>query len=582
MTPRVHVVSHGPHCLDGVAAAVAVARYYEGEAEVVPHFASNSEVDAVLRGLVRDPSRPEELWITDISWKEPDTDAHLARLAADGMRIHWVDHHRTALERFRTGEVRVPFAERVLSEEYAASRLVYEHLARKLAAEGRTAPRFAAFAPVVAMADDNDRWLHRVPGSRELAWVVRALGPDAYPDLLAIDERVTYTPRMEAARARVGAEIARSLAVARASRVERRVGGLTLVSAVCDGHPSEVADAWGRETPGAVFALYDAKSLTVSLRRSPDATVDLSRSRAPSAAAATRRPQAASCPSCGERSPSSWRTRWQRSWHEARPHAHRARRARPRAHDRLLPPPRAASRRPRPHGPRRDAGRLAQRAARPPDVRAGVLRGGGPPTACALHPPAPGLCARVARRGRRRRGRCTPRRRARARADRWRPRGGLLLPGARSRRQRRRVLPRSADRSDATCRGNGAAAGTRDPAVMHPRDPTSAPSAPTSIASTEPPGPCRSTLASLRRAHLGTTPRADRLLFVPTSPTRPRRHAGTRGPRERSRTLVVAGGLRRTTRSVSTAAPFYKRSPALSSRKDSARRFFGGQRGRGL
>src|SRR5579875_3837906 len=123
MTPRVHVVSHGPHCLDGVAAAVAVARYYEGEA------------DAVLRGLVRDPSRPEELWITDISWKEPDTDAHLARLAADGMRIHWVDHHRTALERFRTGEVRVPFAERVLSEEYAASRLVYEHLARKLAAE---------------------------------------------------------------------------------------------------------------------------------------------------------------------------------------------------------------------------------------------------------------------------------------------------------------------------------------------------------------------------------------------------------------------------------------------------------------
>jgi oligoribonuclease NrnB/cAMP/cGMP phosphodiesterase (DHH superfamily) len=276
MTPRVHVVSHGPHCLDGVAAAVAVARYYEDRADVVPHFASNSEVDAVLRGLARDPSRPEELWITDISWKEPETDAHLTELATRGMRIHWVDHHRTALERFRAGAVRVPFADRVLSEEYAASRLVYEHLARRLAAEGRTAPRFAAFAPVVAMADDNDRWLHRVPGSRELGWVVRALGPEAYPDLLAIDEQVTYTPRMEAARARVRAEIARSLAVARASRVERRVGGVTLVAAVCHGHPSEVADAWGRETPGAVFALYDAKSLTVSLRRSPDVTVDLS------------------------------------------------------------------------------------------------------------------------------------------------------------------------------------------------------------------------------------------------------------------------------------------------------------------
>jgi nanoRNase/pAp phosphatase (c-di-AMP/oligoRNAs hydrolase) len=38
-----------------------------------------------------------------------------------------------------------------------------------------------------------------------------------------------------------------------------------------------VADAWGKETSNAVFALYDAKSLAVSLRRSPDCSVDLSR-----------------------------------------------------------------------------------------------------------------------------------------------------------------------------------------------------------------------------------------------------------------------------------------------------------------
>ena len=100
---------------------------------------------------------------------------------------------------------------------------------------------------------------------------------DLYPDLLAIDERVTFTPRMAAARERVGAEIARSLAVASASRVERQVGPVRLVVAVCDGHPSEVADGWGKETRNAVFALWDARSLAVSLRRSPDCTVDLSR-----------------------------------------------------------------------------------------------------------------------------------------------------------------------------------------------------------------------------------------------------------------------------------------------------------------
>jgi oligoribonuclease NrnB/cAMP/cGMP phosphodiesterase (DHH superfamily) len=277
MPNRVHVVSHGPHCLDGVAAAVAVARYQRGRGEVVPHFAGNNEIDAVLRALALDPTRDDELWITDISWREPATDAHLRALAAAGVRIYWIDHHRTALQRFAAGKVDVPFADRVLSEEFAASRLVYEYLGRRLAAEGRTAPGFTELAPLIAMADDNDRWLHRVPGSRELAWVVRSLGEEAYADLLNIDERVTYSPRMAAARARVEAEIAHSLAVANASRIERPLDQATLVTAVCDGHPSEIADAWGKQSQNTVFALYDARSLAVSLRRSPDCTVDLSR-----------------------------------------------------------------------------------------------------------------------------------------------------------------------------------------------------------------------------------------------------------------------------------------------------------------
>jgi len=272
MKKRVHVVSHGPHCLDGVAAAVAVARYYADQADVTPQFAGNNEIDGVLRSLA-----PEgELWITDISWREPETDAHLTRLANAGTPIYWIDHHRTALERFAAGTIRVPFAGRVLSEQYAASRLTYEYLRDRLAAEGRSVPAFDALAPLIAMADDNDRWLHRVDGSRELAWVVRTLGADAYDDLLHVDAGVRYTPRMEAARARVEEEIARSFAVADASRTERPFGDVTLVAAVCDGHPSEIADAWGKRTRNAVFALYDAKSLAVSLRRSPDCTVDLS------------------------------------------------------------------------------------------------------------------------------------------------------------------------------------------------------------------------------------------------------------------------------------------------------------------
>src|SRR5439155_303223 len=161
MKTLAHVVSHGPHCLDGVAAAVAVARYQAGRADVETRFAGNNEVDAVLRSLACAPGREHELWITDISWREPETDEHLTRLP----------------------------------------------------------------------------------------------GPAAYEDLVAIDADVTYTPRMAEARDRVAAEIAHSLAVGAASRVERRVGDVTLVAAVCDGHPSEVADAWRQERRNAVFAL---------------------------------------------------------------------------------------------------------------------------------------------------------------------------------------------------------------------------------------------------------------------------------------------------------------------------------------
>ena len=277
MRRQVLVVSHGPNCLDGVTAAAAVARYFEDTADVQSTFASNSEIDRTLRELRPVSGRDTELWVTDISWREPETDAHLRALAATGVRIYWIDHHRTALERVRRGQVDVPFTDTVLSEEFAASRLVYEYLARRVASEGRPRPRFANFAPIVAMADDNDRWLHRIPGSRELAWVVRALGSDAYPDFLTLDEHVTYTPKMAEARDRVGAEIAHSFAVAERSRVERRVGDVTLVAAICDGHPSEIGDAWGKKTPRAVFALYDAKGLATSFRRSPDCEVDLSK-----------------------------------------------------------------------------------------------------------------------------------------------------------------------------------------------------------------------------------------------------------------------------------------------------------------
>ncbi|HUI27505.1 MAG TPA: DHHA1 domain-containing protein [Candidatus Kryptonia bacterium] len=275
----VHIVSHGPHCLDGVAAAVAVARFHR-DATVIPCFASNQKIDETILGLRCQPSDAQhEIWITDISWTTPEADDHLRRLAERGVRVYWIDHHRTAIERVAAGGVNVPFADKVVRDDYAASKLTYDYVTARQRERNERNQALEDLAPLIAMADDNDRWLHKVPGSRELAMTVRAMGGmPAYEDLLTIDRSVTYTPRMRAAQARLEGELQRSFAIADASRVSEPIAGrdITLVAAMCDGHPSEIADKWGKQAARTVFALFDAKSLSVSLRRSPDCEVDLS------------------------------------------------------------------------------------------------------------------------------------------------------------------------------------------------------------------------------------------------------------------------------------------------------------------
>jgi oligoribonuclease NrnB/cAMP/cGMP phosphodiesterase (DHH superfamily) len=279
----VHIVSHGPYCLDGVAAAVAVARYRAGTT-LIPHFSGNEHINEVLRTIDPDSAPAgSELWITDISWTDQETDEHLRNLAAHGVKIFWFDHHRTAIKRYAAGNIDVPFTDHVISEEASAARLVYEHLEKQLTVSHQANQWFTDFRSVVAMADDNDRWIHAIPGSRELAWTIRAMGENreslaGYHALLSIDATVTYTPEMRTAYEKTAKEIQNSFALAEKSRVDIPVKGTpyTMVAALCDGYPSEIGDAWGKQAAQTVFAFYDLKGEGVSLRRSPDCQLDLS------------------------------------------------------------------------------------------------------------------------------------------------------------------------------------------------------------------------------------------------------------------------------------------------------------------
>lgn len=271
----VHIVSHGPQCLDGVTAAVVVACFHP-DCEVKPVFCSNTSVNRTLLELECEPPDAEhEVWITDISWTDPQVDVHLTGLQKRGVDLHWIDHHRTALERFRSGGIHVPFSSTVVDESFAASRLTYEYLRQKRPLP--TEP--SGLARLVAMADDNDRWLHEIPDSHALALAVNALNSNAaYDELLLLAKTGQWSERLRSAYVLAQQDVSRSIALASRTRAEHRLEeiGVTLVTAVCDGYPSEVAEEWNKDAEQSVFAFFDLRSQTVSFRRSPDCRVDLS------------------------------------------------------------------------------------------------------------------------------------------------------------------------------------------------------------------------------------------------------------------------------------------------------------------
>jgi oligoribonuclease NrnB/cAMP/cGMP phosphodiesterase (DHH superfamily) len=174
----------------------------------------------------------------------------------------------------------VRFTDFVLDDAYSASRLLFNHLRERAEERGEEKPELIALENLVLLADDVDRWVLAVPGSRELALAMRAMPQhEAYRALLSLDASLVYTPEIEAALRRVEEELRRTFALADSTRhvSDLPARGLTVVAAECVDYAGEVADRWSKSYKQAVFALFDHRSSGISFRRTPDCTVDLSR-----------------------------------------------------------------------------------------------------------------------------------------------------------------------------------------------------------------------------------------------------------------------------------------------------------------
>ncbi|HEY2663306.1 MAG TPA: hypothetical protein VGI47_03130 [Candidatus Binataceae bacterium] len=274
----VQIVSHGPGCLDGVVAAAAVARFHGGH-RVVANFAANGDSDRLIQKLkLKAGAGQDEIWITDLSWNSVETGTHLTELARAGVRVFWIDHHRTAVSRSSAPEFKVPFAGTMLSEQYSAARLAWSFLERRAGElSEEAAESFRSFYPIVALADDHDRWVHLLPDSADWALAVQTLGSaDSYREILAMKEPVLSRKLKRALLAgREAMEKSRKLA--RTTMIDRVLpNGLKLRTACCFGYSSEVAADLYDGQLQTVIALFDLRSQGVSLRRSADCEVDLS------------------------------------------------------------------------------------------------------------------------------------------------------------------------------------------------------------------------------------------------------------------------------------------------------------------
>ena len=280
------VVSHGPFCLDGAAAAVCVGRFY-GESRVTPVFTHPSDVDRAIEEATRASSEPQDLWIADITWKDQKTENLFKELVRQGWRIFWIDHHTIALEKDEAEIQALGLTGWIASNRFSAARLLYDYLLSAEDLLGRAPSSLKRFEKVVLLADDNDRWVHKLRGSRELALTVAALGGTvAYRELLHLNADARYSTKMEAAYRTASRELSDSTALAIRTRLEKTTDdGVMIVAALCKGYTSEVAEAIrqataknsDRNATRAIFLLYNLEDQRISLRKTLACEVDLAR-----------------------------------------------------------------------------------------------------------------------------------------------------------------------------------------------------------------------------------------------------------------------------------------------------------------
>lgn len=263
---KVNIVSHRAD-LDGVSSAVLASEVAYAKNGTPPDEVFFADYDDAREIIARAAIGADELWILDLSIKDPGLSAFFSHIPKS--RVYFFDHHVSTRPTTQAWSDKATIFFDDTGSKCTAD-LVYAN-AKKIA------PNFSKtkeMTQLVAATHSQDLWIRDVREGSLLSDCVAVLGANAvYRELLesprsAFEEN--FPPKFQEAVVASDARRAASLDMARKTMVKNPVRGAQIGYALGLGYESETADAILGEGGVQYVVLFNILRGSASIRSRPE------------------------------------------------------------------------------------------------------------------------------------------------------------------------------------------------------------------------------------------------------------------------------------------------------------------------
>lgn len=260
---KVSIVSHRAD-LDGVASAVLATEFVMSKYGAPPEKVIFADYDDAKTAIARAAIDVDELWILDLSIKEPNIAEFFKHIPRES--VFYFDHHNSSVS---TVEAWSDVASLYFDDSgnSCTADLLYK-------AAGDVAPQFTKtpiYDQLVAATHSRDLWINDVQEGALLTDVISILGAQAvYQELIEQPSSAFESkfPKLFQ-EAVIIAEHQREAAIAMANNTKMSIevkDGCSLVYMITTGYQSDVGHMILQQHPGSYAIMFNLSNLTGSIR----------------------------------------------------------------------------------------------------------------------------------------------------------------------------------------------------------------------------------------------------------------------------------------------------------------------------